>query len=556
MVLLPSARLRTGDPPVAAWCKRHYRRLLDRVLGRVRWAIGVAVLAFLAAAIALPNLGQNLFPTFKEPDLLLHFDSKPGTSLPEMKRVVERLQQSLLHIPGVTHVGSHIGQALLGEEIAGPEFSEQWITLAPGADVSRVEAQVRAVGASFPGTFIDVTTYLHERIDETISSTSEDLVMRISGPDFATLQRLAGAVTGRLQGTPDLVDLHPQAQGFIPQIEETVDAAAAARYGLTPGAVRRAAATYLGSQEVGEIGVNGIALGVTGYSTPDRRRNLTDLEQLPIDTPGGGHVPLGRVARLAVDQTPSDITRVDGTNKIDVTANIVGSDLGAVTGTVRDRLARVHLPLGYHVELLGEAAEREAAQNRLVLLGLAAVFVILLLLQAAFASIRLALLMFLTLPIAIVGGVLAAWAGVGTISLGALIGGFAVLGIAARNGILMISHLQHLERVERVPFGRELVLRGAGERLSPILMTALATALALLPLVVFGNRPGQEIENPMAIVILGGLATSSLMNLFVIPALYLRFGRPRRRGDWRHELGGADPAPAISPAQERETVPA
>ncbi len=553
MVLMPSARLRSGDPPLVGWCKRRYRALLDPVLGRVGWAIAVALAAAAVAAVVLPNLGQDLFPTFKEPDLLLHFDTRPGTSLPEMTRVVSRLQQAILRVPGVTHIGSHIGQALLGEEIAGPEFSEQWITLSPNANVARVEQQVRAIGDSFPGTFIDVTTYLHERIDETIASTSEDLVARISGPDFATLQRLAATATGRLQGTPNLVDLHPQSQGFIPQIEETVNAPVAARYGLTPGEVRRAAATYLGSQEVGEIANNGIAIGVTGYSTPDSRRNLTDVAALPIDTPGGGHVPLGRVAQLVVDQTPSDITRVDGTNKIDVTANVTGSNLGGVTDAVQGRLAALRLPLGYHIELLGEAAVRQAAQNRLLLLGLAAVGLILVLLQAAFASFRLALLMFVTLPVALVGAVLAAWIAVGTISLGALVGCFAVLGIAARNGILMISHLQHLERVEGVPFDRELVLRGAGERLSPILMTALATALALLPLVVFGSRPGQEIENPMAIVILGGLATSSLMNLFVIPALYLRFGSPSRGGGWRLELDLLDPA-AILPAQERETV--
>ncbi len=171
-------------------------------------------------------------------------------------------------------------------------------------------------------------------------------------------------------------------------------------------------------------------------------------------------------------------------------------------------------------------------------MGLGAAIAILFLLQAAFQSVRLSTLMFLTLPVALVGGILAAWLFVGNIDLGALVGFFAVLGIAARNGILMISHLQHLERVEGVPFGRDLVLRGARERLSPILMTALATALALLPFVIFGGRPGQEIENPMAIVILGGLATSSLTNLFVLPALYLRFGGPRRGGrDWRSETG-------------------
>ncbi len=262
------------------------------------------------------------------------------------------------------------------------------------------------------------------------------------------------------------------------------------------------------------------------------RRNLSDVQNLLIDTPGGGHVPLGKVAKLVVNSTPSDITRIDGSNKIDVNANVAGSgNLSAATSAVQAKLAQIKLPVGYHIRLLGQGAERQAAQHRLLLLGLGAALAILLLLQAAFQSFRLAAVMFLTLPVALVGGVLAGWLFVGTIDLGALVGFFAVLGIAARNGILMISHLQHLEEHERVPFGHELVLRGASERLAPILMTALATALALAPFVILGGRPGQEIENPMAIVILGGLATSTVMNLFVLPALYLRFAHGRMPQD-------------------------
>jgi CzcA family heavy metal efflux pump len=539
MILMPSARLGPADPPLISRVKRVYTTLLAPVVRRPRWAMGAVVLAIAAGAIVLPGLGQDLFPSFKEQDLLMHFDTKPGTSLPEMVRVVTRLQKRLLQIPGITHIGAHIGQALLGEEIAGPEFSEQWMTLSPHANLSKTEHAVRAAATAFPGTFVDLTTYLHERIDETISSTSEDLVVRILGPDFGTLQRLSAQVTDALNGTPHLVDLHPQSQGYIPQIQETVKAAVAARYGLTPGEVRRAAATLLGSVEVGEIATNGIAVGVSAYSTPATRQNLSDVNRLLIDTPSGGTVPLGQVASLVVNSTPSDITRVDGSNKIDVDANVSGDNLSAATSAVQGRLANIHLPLGYHLQLLGEGAERQAAQNRLLLMGIGAAIAILFLLQAAFQNVRLATLMFLTLPVALVGGVLAAWIAVGSISLGALVGFFAVLGIAARNGILMISHLQHLEREEQEPFGFALVMRGASERLSPILMTALATALALAPLVIFGDRPGQEIENPMAIVILGGLATSTVMNLFVLPALYLRFGGISR----------TQPAPAADPVE-------
>jgi CzcA family heavy metal efflux pump len=556
MVLMPSARLQSKDPPLIRFSKRVYRRLLNPALGRPHAAIGVVIAAIVAGALVLPNLGQELFPTFKEQDLLMHFDTKPGTSLPEMKRVVETLQQKLKQLPGhpVTQVGGHIGQALLGEEIAGPEFSEQWITLAPHSNLDAAANAVRNVGATIPGTFLDLTSYLHERIDETITSDTSDLVVRIQGPDFNTLQRISQEINTKLSGAPNLVDLHPQSQGYVPQIEETVDSAAAARYGLTPGDVRRQAAVIVGSQEVGELWSGGVAIGVTGWSIPEVRRNLTDIQKLQLDTPNGGHVRLGQVAKLVVNTTASDITRIDGSNKIDVTANVAGSgNLSAATNTVKSRLAQIKLPAGYHISLLGEGAERQAAQHRLLLMGLGAAIAILFLLQAAFQSVRLATLMFLTLPVALVGGILAAWLFIGNIDLGALVGMFAVLGIAARNGILMISHLQHLERVEGVPFGREMIIRGASERLSPILMTALATALALLPFIVFGGRPGQEIENPMAIVILGGLATSSLTNLFVLPALYLRFGGPRKdERDWRSEMGSRRGGPD-SPAAAEST---
>ncbi len=546
MILMPSARLTPRDPPVIGFCKRVYARLLAHSLVRPWYAIAVVPLAILAGALVLPRLGQDLFPRFKEQDLLMHFDTKPGTSLPEMKRTVESLQRSLLKIPGVAQVGAHIGQALLGEEIAGPEFSEQWITLSPHADVVKTDAAVRRVAASFPGTFLDLTTYLHERIDETITTDTEDLVVRILGPNFGTLQRLSQQVTDELSGAPHLVDLHPQSQGYVPQIEETVNAPAAGRYWLTPGQVRREAAIVFGGVELGEIWNAGVAIGVSGFSAPSARQSFTDVQNLLIDTPAGGHVPLGRVASLVVDSTPSDITRVNGSNKIDVDANVSGSgNLGSATSAVEARLAGLKLPRGYHIELLGEGAERQAAQRRLLELGLGAAIAILLLLQAAFQSMRLATMMFLTLPVALVGGILAAWLFVGTISLGALVGLFAVLGIAARNGILMISHLEHLEQREHEPFGFPLVMRGAGERLSPVLMTALATALALAPFVIFGGRPGQEIENPMAIVILGGLATSTVMNLLVLPSLYLRFGRPRNPQPSPEPAGSAPmPEPA------------
>jgi CzcA family heavy metal efflux pump len=527
MILLGSAPPRR-EAPLVRVLKRGYEAALRRVIA-TPWPAYAAIGAAAAAAIVVaPQLGEDLFPTFKEQDFLMHWITKPGTSIREERRIVTRASHQVRRIPGIQDFGSHIGQAFLGEEIAGPNFGENWVSVDPHANFDRTVDSIREVEDSTPGLYRDVETYLRERIDEVLAGSSEAMVVRIFGPNLTVLRREANHVRRALSGIDGLVDLHSEASQNVPQIKVRVRLAAARRFGLKPGDVRRAEATMVASEDVGRVFRGGRVYEVAVESVPRDRRNLAELRRLSIDTPGGGHVALGKVASVRITPTPNDIKRENDSRRIDVDANVSGRDLGSVTSDVRQRLEGINFPLGYHAELLGEAAERQAAQHRLLLYAVGAAIVILLLLQAAFARWRLAAMLFATLPMALVGGLLAAFAGVGAISLGALIGFYAVLGIAARNGIMMITHFQHLERYEGESFGTALVLRGARERLAPILMTASATALALLPLVVLGSRPGQEIEHPMAIVILGGLVTSTLLNLFVVPALYLRLGRPRR----------------------------
>ena len=318
-----------------------------------------------------------------------------------------------------------------------------------------------------------------------------------------------------------------------------VDLAAAQRYGVKPGDVRRASATLIAGEEAGDVFRDGRAYDVMVWSAPETRANVDSIRGLPIDTPAGDQVRLDEVADVRIAPTPNVVTRQNSSRQLTVSANFEGRDLGAVSRDLEDALEDVHFALGYHAEMLGEYKERQDAQRTMLIVGLGAALAIFLLLHAAFRSFRLATLSFLTLPMALVGGVLAAYIGDGVLSLGSLVGFFTVFGIAARNGILMINHFQHLEREEGVPFGLPLVLRGARERLSPILMTTLATGLAIVPLVVAGNAPGHEIEHPLAVVVVGGLVTSTLLNLFVVPALYLRFARPAKLP----AAGGSDVAP-------------
>ena len=533
LILMSRGALKPHDSPLVRGLKWGYGALLGRVIRTPAIPFAVVAAVALTAVVVGPKLEQSLFPGFKERDFLMHWITPPGTSIKEERRIVTRASREMRAIPGVRDFGSHIGQAFLGEEIAGPNFGENWVSVHPNADYDKTLERIHEVVDGHPGLFRNVQTYMRERIEEVLTAgTGEPVVVRLFGPDLDVLRATADRLRRSLENVDGLTELHTGLQTNVPQVDVEVRLDVARRYGVKPGDVRRAAATLLASEEVADMFRAGKAYDVHVFSTPKTRNSLTAIRRLPIDTPRG-QVPLSTLASVRLAPTPNLVERENASRKIDVDANITHTrPLSAIDRDVKARLAALKMPLGYHAELLGEAQERASAQRSLISYGIFAAIAIFLLLQVAFGSWRLAALMFLTLPMALVGGVLAAYEGVGIISLGALIGFFTVMGIAARNGIMMISHFQHLERYEGETFGPQLVLRGAKERLSPILMTASATALALLPLVVSGDKPGQEIEHPMAIVILGGLVTSTLLNLFVVPALYLRFGKgdAARRG--------------------------
>jgi Cu/Ag efflux pump CusA len=460
-----------------------------------------------------------------------------------MNRITIKASSELRAIPGVRNFGAHVGRAVASDEVVGINFTENWVSVAPEADYDKTLASIQEVVDGYPGLYRDVQTYLKERIREVLTGASEAVVIRIYGPELDQLRASADEVKKALGDVQGLVGLHTELQEDIPHVAIEVNLAAAARHGLKPGDVRRAASTLIGGIEVSDIYRGSWLYDVVVWGTPDTRHDLGSIREMLIDTPGGGHVRVGDVAEVKIAPTPNVIKREKVSRRIDVAANVRGRDLGAVASDVKARLQQVQFPREYHAELIGEYAERQAAQNRMLGFAIAAAIGILFLLQASFKRWRLAFLAYLLLPAALVGGLLAAFAGDGIISLGSLVGFLTVLGIAARNGILLIDHYQHLEQYEGETFGTELVLRGAKERLSPVLMTVLTTGLAIVPLIVLGQVPGNEIEHPVAVVIVGGLITSTLLNLFVLPALYLRFGRP-----------DAGTAPELSQEQKLEPL--
>jgi CzcA family heavy metal efflux pump len=525
-----ASALRRRESPLVPPIQGAYDFILSRIVHRPRMAYIAVGLAVLLGVGALPLLGQSLLPSFKERDFLMHWLTKPGTSHPEMVRITTAASRELRSIPGVRNFGAHIGQALLADEVVGIDFGENWISVEPSVDYDETVERIQQVVDGYPGLFRDVLTYLKERIREVLTGSSEAITVRIYGQDLDLLRQKAEEVNDILGGIPGVVENHVALQEDVPQVQVEVDLAAAERYRIKPGDVRRAAAVLMAGEEAGDIFRGGRAYDVQVWSTPETRQNLTDLENLLLDTPDGGHVLLKNVADIRIVPTPNVIHHEGLLRNIDVGANVDGTrDLGSVVNDLGRQLEDVEWPLEFRAELLGEYTERQTAQRRLIVFAIAAAIAILLLLQASFGSWRLATLAFFTLPIALVGGLLAAYLGGGVISLGSLVGFLTVLGIVARNGIMLISHYQHLEQFEGEPFGPGLVLRGARERLVPILMTVFTTGLALVPLIVTGEIPGQEIEHPMAVVILGGLVTATFLNLFVVPALYLRFGKGRKR---------------------------
>ena len=528
LILLRKAPIERRVSPLVRRLQAGYTRLLSRTLTRPRRAYAVFAAVTVAGLLVIPHLGQSLFPAFKERDFLMHWVALPGTSDAEMERTTIQVSKDLRAIPGVRSFGAHIGQALLGEEVVGVNFGENWLSLDPSADYEPTLEEIRAVADSYPGLFREVQTYLDERIEEVLTGGKAAIVVRTYGEDLGVLRAKSAEIEHILAGIPGVVDAHTDISTDVPQIEVEVNVPQAQRYGLKPGDVRRAAATLVAGEEVGDIFRAGRAYDVVVWSTPQTRTSVTSVGNLPIDTPSGTRVRLKDVAKISLRPNPNAIERQGDSRRLDVGANVENADLGKVVGELQSKLTAVQFPRGYHAEVLGEYAERQSAQSRLLASAVLAGVAILLLLQASFSSWRLAVLVFLTLPMALVGGILAARITGGIISLGSLVGFFTVFGIAARNGILLVNHCQHLERNEGEEFGPALVLRGARERLAPILMTSLATGLALVPLVVLGERPGHEIEHPLAVVILGGLLTSTLLNLFVLPSIYLRFGRRRR----------------------------
>jgi Cu/Ag efflux pump CusA len=511
--LLGGARGAVRESPIL----RAVRRGVDGVLLRssrlgspaFAAAVGAVGLAVVVGLVARAPSDGSWVPQFRERSILIDLDAIPGTSDEAMRRIITRLSEDVRAIPGVRTVSAHLGRAIMSDRVTDVNSGEVWVSVDRAADYDATVAAVHDAVTEYPGFDIDVDTYLNERIGDVIED-DEELVVRVYGEKME-----------KLRGKEEEVE-YPE---IHPSLHVELDLANARNFGLKPGDVRRAATTLLSGIEVGSLFEEQKVFDVVVWGTPEIRENLNDVGNLLIDTPMRGHVRLKQVAELEIKPAPSVIQRDAVARYIDVSAGVAGRSLASVSAEIQDRARReIEFPLEYRVEVLGHPAARQAGERRVVAFAVAGAIAILLLMQAAFGSWRLALGFFFTLPLALLGGVLAAAGAGGIASLGSVLGLVAVYTIAARNGFSLIQHCRRLEGAGGGAPSVDLVLRGTRERTPPILMVALVAAAAFVPFALLGNVAGNEILRPMAIAILGGLVSSTLVSLLIVPSLYLALG--------------------------------
>jgi Cu/Ag efflux pump CusA len=532
---------RARGPGLGGALTRRHDRVLARFAASPRPALATAAVLAVAGLALIPFAGSALRPTFKDRDLLVRWDAAPSTSLPEMSRITARAESALRSVPGVRDVGAHVGRAVTGDQAVGTGSGELWVRMDPSADYDATLAAIRDVAGGFPGVRGRVLTYESERTTGVFGPADHALTVRVYGQDLGVLRREAGKVRGVVAGVGGVRDPRIELPAMEPTLRVQVDIADARRHGILPGDVRRAVATLVSGLEVGSFFEQQKVFAVVVRGVPATAHSIDSVRGLLLDAPGGRHVRLGAVARVRIAPAPVDIRHDSVSRFVDVRAAVRGRDIGAVQDDVRDRLRGLALPLEYHAQVVPESADLRSGR-RLPSLIVAAALGVYLLLQAAFGSWRLAALAFVALPLAVVGGLLVAVLDGGELSLGELAGLFAVLAVAVRNVVALVRHVQFLEEQPQAGPPDETVLRAARERLVPVVMTAIATACAVLPFALLGDVAGNEITQPLAVVLLGGLVTSTLVSVLVVPSLVL------------HLRPAATPAP--SPAEGRAAAPA
>jgi Cu/Ag efflux pump CusA len=527
--------------PLARWISRAWDRGARAVVLRPGRAWIVAGVLAVAALTVVPQMGaQPLLPTMKDRNLLLQVTAVPGTSLTEMDRVTTAMSRELRGVAGVSNVGIHVGRAITSDTTADVNTGELWIELDDAADYQATQAAIRSVARGYAGILSNLLTYPSKRVTEVAAGTRDDLVVRVYGEDFSTLAAKAEEVRAAISHVEGVVA--PRVVPLVqqPTVQVVVDLAAAQKYGLRPGDVRRDATTLTSQLIVGNLYEQAKVFDVVVKGSPATRASLSGLQDMLIETPSGGKVRLKDVASVKITPQPTAILHDEVSRSMEVIASVRGRSAADVTAEVKAKVAALSMPREFHAQVLGNAIVEQSGTRRVLAYGIAVLIAVYLLLQAATASWRRAAVLLALLPLACVGGVLAAPLAGGVRTAGALAGLFAVFALTTRGALTLARRIATLEQMRGSQPPSDTVLEATRERAVPVVLTALSTAAVLLPVVVFGGRAGLEILRPFAVTVLGGLVTSILVTLLVLPALLLATA-PRPRA---HQL---DAEQAVAP---------
>ncbi|HVM49358.1 MAG TPA: efflux RND transporter permease subunit [Candidatus Acidoferrum sp.] len=522
------------EPRLQHWMKGGYRRVLGFVARWPRLVMAAVALLCIAAATRLPFFGGDFLPDFREGHRVLQVTAAPGTSLPEMLRMGALVSEALLANTNVATVEQQIGRAELGEDPWGPERCEFHVELKPlsGEEEEKMTDEIRAILAKFPGIQYDVVTFLGDRIGETITGETSPVVVNIFGDDLDVLDAKAQEVKKVLDSVPGHADVKAKATLGSPRCVIRLRPDRLTQFGFRPVDVLDAVQTAYQGAVVAQTHRENQTAGVAVILAPEDRQDPESIGSLLLSNAAGSRLPLRELADVFITSGRPSVLHEGGRRRQTVTCGVTGRDVSSFVADARRAVAaKVGFPPGTYAVFSGAAEAKQKAQRELLLKSGIAAVGILLLLSVVFHNWRNLLLVLVNVPFALVGGVLAVWLtsvlapGESSLTIGSLVGFVTLFGITTRNSIMMISHFEHLVTVEGMTWGAEAVMRGASERLMPILMTATVTGLGLLPLALGTGEAGREIEGPMAIVILGGLLTSTALNLLVLPTLALRYGR-------------------------------
>jgi len=528
--LLPQSRLIAAgaEPSFTRGLKAQYERWLAHSFRYRRTVIATAAALLVAAVAGALAAGRSFLPEFNEGALTVSAVTIPGTSLEDSNALGNALERLMLSVPEVTSTARRTGRAELDEHVQGVESAEIDVKLSlKDRPREHVLEDLREKVSLLPGTNVTIGQPISHRIDHMLSGTRANIAVKIFGDDLQVLRQLAGQVQAEMAQVSGVVDLSTEAQADIPTLRVQVDAGAAARHGLESGTVAEALQNARVGDTVGQVLEGQIAYPLVVRYALDASTDLESVGATQIQTPDSRQIPLSTVATIQRDRGPNFVMRENAQRRIVVQSNVSGRDLRSVVNDIQARIAEnVTMPRGYHVEYGGQFESEAQASRQLIWLSLGVVMAIFFILSSAFGSARDGLLIMLNLPLALIGGVVGLYVTGGVLSVASIVGFITLFGIATRNGIMLVSHIRHLQEQEGVTNFRTAVTRGATERLVPILMTALAAGLALVPIALSAGQPGSEIQAPMATVILFGLLSSTALNMVVVPIIYERFGRP------------------------------